>query len=349
MKKLLFVLMVLSVFLPAFVFAAPVVGTVTGLTGEAYMRVKAGVPYNPLAKGTAVATGTWIKTGAKGWVELTLNDKSKFTLANNTEFEVTSFLLTRNRREGTFNLTQGKLRASVVKFGGRQSGMTVRSGTAVAGIKGTEFMMLSQGQANVFFGNEGTVSVSGDGKSAQQPLTASTYVQNTRSLPPAEPVKVDQGSPLAEAKGIFDGITAATPPQEWTDSGKIVDICARWNINHGHYLADSGKYQDALNVFQIALDLTRVEAVRADAHMERGAVYARFLSNPELALAEYLLVLEEYPALPQAEFALFNAAQVLSEMGFVEQSRQRFEQYLKQYPQGKQRSNAETLLQNLGK
>jgi hypothetical protein len=35
---------------------------------------------------------------------LTLNDKSKFTLANNTEFEVTSFLLTKNKREGTFNL-----------------------------------------------------------------------------------------------------------------------------------------------------------------------------------------------------------------------------------------------------
>jgi TolA-binding protein len=348
MKKLLFALLVLTVLLPAYVFAAPV-GTVTGLTGEAYMRVKAGVPYNPLAKGTSVSTGTWIKTGAKGWVELTLNDKSKFTLANNTEFEVSSFLLTRNRREGTFNLAQGKLRASVVKFGGRQSGMTVRSGTAVAGIKGTEFLMLSQGQANVFFGNEGTVSVSGDGKTAQQPLTASTYVQNTRGMPPAEPVKVDQGGQLAEAKGVFDGITAASPPKEWTDSGRIVDICARWNINHGHYLADSGKYQDALNVFQIALDLTRLEAVRADAHMERGTVYARYLSNPELALAEYLLVLEEYPALPQAEFALFNAAQVLSEMGFIDQARVRFEQYLKQYPQGNQRSNAETLLQNLGK
>ena len=89
--------------------------------------------------------------------------------------------------------------------------------------------------------------------------------------------------------------------------------------------------------------------VRADARMERGAVFARFLSNPEQALAEYLLVLEEYPALPQAEFALFNTAQVLSELGFIDQARIRFEQYLRQYPQGKQRSNAETLLQNLGK
>ena len=347
MQKFIFTLLFLLA-MPVMVWAAQV-GTISGLSGNAFVRSKAGVPYGQLSKGAPIATGSWIKTGADGWVELTLNDKSKFTLANNTEFEVTSFLLTKNKREGTFNLAQGKLRASVVKFGGRQSGMTVKSGTAVAGIKGTEFMMLSQGQANVFFGNQGTVAVSGDGKTAQQPLTADTYVQTTRGLPPAEPAKVDQGTPLAEAKGIFDGITAAEPPKEWTDSGKIADICARWNINHGHYLADSGKYQDALNVLQIALDLTKVEAVRADAHMERGAVYARFLSNPELALAEYLLVLEEYPKLPQAEFALFNAAQVLSEMGFVQQARQRFEQYLKQYPQGKQRSSAETLLQGLDK
>jgi len=348
MKKLFFALIMSAVLLPVFAFAAPV-GKITGLTGDVYLRDKSGVPYRSLAKGAAVATGNWIKTGPKGWAELTLNDKSTFTLANNTEFEVTSFLLTKNKREGTFNLAGGKLRASVVKFGGRQSGMTVKSGTAVAGIKGTDFLMLSQGQANVFFGNAGTVSVSGDGKAGQQPLTASTYVQNTRSLPPGEPVKVDQGSPLAEAKVIFDTVTAAEPPQEWTDSGRIVDICARRNMNYGHYLADSGKYQDALNIFQIALDLTRVESIRADAHMERGAVYARFLSNPELALAEYLLVLEEYPQAPQAEFALFNAAQALSEMGFVEQARKRFEHYLKHYPQGKQYGNAETLLQNLGK
>lgn len=348
MKKLILALLVLTVLIPMAVQAA-VVGTITGLSGTVSTRAKAGVPYVKLSKGAAINEGAWIKTGANGWVELTLSDKSKFTLANNTEFEVTSFLVTKTRREGSFNLAQGKLRASVVKFGGRQSGMTVRSGTAVAGIKGTEFLMLSQGQANVFFGNEGKVAVSGDPKGQQQPLTAGTMTQNTRGITPVDPLKVESGTPLAEAKDLFDKVTAAAPPAEWTDSGRIADIIARWNINYGHYLADSGKYQDALHVFQIALDLTKVEEVRADAHMERGAVYARFLSNSELALAEYLLVLEEYPRLPQAETALFNAAQTLVEMGFNDQARLRFEQYLRQYPQGKHHTNAETLLNSLGK
>jgi tetratricopeptide (TPR) repeat protein len=219
----------------------------------------------------------------------------------------------------------------------------------VAGIKGTEFLMMTQGPANVFFGNEGTVSVSGDGKGPQQPLTASTMTQNTRGITPVEPLKVEVGTPIAEAKNIFDKITAAMPPAEWTDSGRISDIIARWNINYGHYLADAGKYNDALHVFQIALDLTKIVDIRADSLMERGAVYARFLRNPELALAEYLLVLEEYPKLPQAETALFNAAQTLVELGFTDQAKIRFEQYLRDYPTGKHRDNVETLLRNLGK
>lgn len=323
------------------------VGKITGLKGQAQIRAGNNIPYGALKQGETISEGNWIKTGADGWVELTLNDKSRFTLADNTEFEVTSFLLTKNRREGSFNLAQGKLRASVVKLAGRQSGMTVKSGTAVAGIKGTEFLMLSQGPANVFFGNEGTVGVSGEAKGPQQPLTANTMTQNTRGMTPVEPLKVEAGTPIAEARGIFDKVTAAVPPAEWTDSGRISDIIARWNINHGHYLADSGKYNDSLQVFQIALDLTKIAAIRADAHMERGAVYARFLNNPELALAEYLLVMEEYPKLPQAESALFNTAQTLSELGFNDQAKVRFSQYLKEYPKGKHRDTVETLLKSL--
>jgi len=345
-----FVTFIILLILPFSAFSAQV-GVISGLNGKVQFRSKNNIPYSATQKGETVSEGNWIKTGSNGWVELTLNDKSKFTLSNNTEFEITSFLYSKNKREGSFKMTQGKLRASVVKLAGKQSGtgLTVKSGTAVAGIKGTEFLMLSEGPANVFFGNEGTVAVSGDGNGQQQPLTANSMTQNTRSLTPINPLKVETGSQIAEAKDIFDKVTAAEPPAEWTDSGKISDIIARWNINHASYLADSGKYNDALQVFQISLDLTKNEDIRADAHLARGAVYARYLSNVEQALSEYLLVMEEYPGKPQAETALFNTAQALSEFGFAGQAKKRFEQYLSTYPKGKHRDNAETLLKNLGK
>lgn len=347
MKRIIHVIITFLLMMPLAAKAAPV-GMITRVAGGASWREKINIPYSKLVKGMVISEGNWIRTGPDGWVELTLNDKSKFTLANNTEFEINSFLLTKKRRNGSFYLVQGKLRASVVKLNDRKNHLTVKSGTAVAGIKGTEFLMLSQGQANVFFGNDGKVDVSGNTRE-HQPLTAGTMTQNTRGIKPLEPLKVEADTPVAEAREILNTVTAAKAPAEWTDSGKIGDIIARWNINYADYLADSGKYQDALHVLQIAIDLTHIAEIRADAQLERGTVYARFLSNPELALAAYLLVLEEYPGLPQAETALFNTAQILLEMGFNDQARLRFEQYLKSYPQGRYYSTSETLLKNLGK
>jgi tetratricopeptide (TPR) repeat protein len=346
MKRYLVLLLLIGLLIPASVIAADV-GKISGMKGAVQTRAKRVSPYENMKNGATVSEGCWIKTGADGWAELTLADRTRFTLANDTEFEITSFRLDQSRREGVFNLSHGKLRANVAKFSGRLSGVTVKSGTAVAGIKGTEFLMLSEGPSNIFFGAEGEVAVSGDGSGVQRALTANTMVQNTQGEEPLEALVVDGASPLGEARDMFSSITAAEPPDSWSYSGRIGDIIARWNVNHGRYLADAGKYSDSLQVFQIALDLSKIPELQADARLERGAVFARFLNKPEPALAEYQTVLSTYPELPQAEVALFSSAQALSELGRKELARSRFLQYLNDYPSGKYRSTAETLLRFL--
>jgi tetratricopeptide (TPR) repeat protein len=341
--RLLIVLV--GVFFSVNAFAAPV-GKVAKMNGSVSFREGSGAAYRALAPGEEVSEGNWLRTGKNGWVELLLADNSKFTLANNTELEVAAFLATPKKKQGTFNLAQGKLRAAVVKLAGQQTDIRVKSGTAVAGIKGTEFLMLSRGPANVFFGNEGTVDVFGSG-TASQPLAPWMMTQNTRGINPVEPVKIEPDTPLAKAKAAFEEATGAAPPTEWLAADALPDIIARWNINYGHYLADSGKYHEALHVFQIALDLTDLGEIRADALLERGTVYSRLLNNPEAALAEYLLILEEYPRLPQAESALFTAGQIQFQMGLADQAKARFQQYLRDYPNGARRSTVETLLKLL--
>jgi tetratricopeptide (TPR) repeat protein len=344
--RLILILIMMFTFLP-FTLHAAQVGKISKFKGTVQFRAKNNISYTPVKSAMDVSEGNWVKTGPDGWLELTLSDNSKFTMANNSEMEITSFMFSKKKREGSFNLTQGKLRASVVKFSG-QSNITVKSGTAVAGVKGTEFLMMSEGPANVFFGNEGAVSVSGQGKESQS-LTANAMTQNTRGYTPIDPVKIEPGTPLADARNAFNSATAAVPPADWMETNNLPNIVARWNIQYGHYLADSGKYDMALHVFQIALDLTKLSDIRCDARLERGAVYSRFLSNPESALAEYLLVLEEYPRSPQAETALYSAGQILYTMDFKEQAKARFQQYLKEYPQGKHRSNVDTLINLLDK
>ncbi len=347
---------VIAVFLALLFFALPAyaqkVGKVSDMSGSVSWREKDGVPYKAASKGLELGKGSWLKTGKDGWAVVELEDKSRLTLANDTELELTDLVIGKGSKTGVISVTQGKLRAAVTRLAGEKVDYKVKSPTAVAGIKGTEFLMMSQGQANVFFGNEGTVEVSGevsgDGAAAK-PLGTDMMVQNTRGYTPTDPVKVEPDTPLASAKKNFQEITSAMPPADWEASGQLPNIIARWNINYGRYLADSGRYEEALYVFQIALDLTSMAEIRSDARLERGAVYARFLGNPEAALGEYLLVLEEYPYVPQRETALYLSGMTLYEMGLKGQAIERLEQYKKEYPAGKHIGNVNTFLELLNK
>uniref|UniRef100_A0A7C4EPT9 FecR protein domain-containing protein n=1 Tax=Thermodesulfovibrio aggregans TaxID=86166 RepID=A0A7C4EPT9_9BACT len=322
------------------------IGEIEKIDGAVLYREQAGIPYKKAKTGLEINSGYWIKTEQKSWTVIKLRDGSRFTLSDNTELEISEYLLDKDRKKGVFYVTEGKIRATVVKLTGQTTNFRIKTPTAVAGIKGTEFMMLSKGMANVFFGNENTVFISGY-DTAEKTLIPDTMVQNTRGLTPTEPVKVEEGTLLYDAKTGLSHITGTTPPKEWEISGALPHIIARWNINYGHYLADSGRYNEALYIFQIALDLSDNPEIRADARLERGTVYSRFLRNPEAALSEYLLILEEYPEIPQKETALYLTGMTLYELGFKKQAKQRLLQYKKEYPDGKYLTNIETILKLL--
>lgn len=328
-------------------FSAPV-GTVSKFSGDVYFRAKDNTSYQLIKSSIEMSEGGWIKTGKNGWIEFDLIDKSKFTIANNSELEIASFRLDKTKKDGLFTLTQGKLRASVSQTPGLVSSIKIKNKSVVAGVKGTEFLMLSEGPANVFFGNEGRVSISGhDDK--EKALLPQYMTQTTRGYTPVDPVAIEPNTPIAEAKAAFESITSSIPPLDWIASDNLPAIIARWNISYGHYLADSGKYEQALQVFQIALDLVKTAEIRCDARLERGAVYSRFLGNSEAALSENLLILEEYPHAVQAELALFNTGQILFELSYKERAKERFKEYLQRYPNGKHKLNVETLLGILNK
>ncbi len=328
-------------------FSSPV-GVVTKFSGDVYFRAKDNTAYQPIKAAMELSEGWWIKTGKNGWLELNLIDKSTLTLANHSELELTRLQIDKANKDGLFTLTQGKLRASVAKTPGLTSSIKFKNKNVVAGVKGTEFLMLSEGPANVFFGNEGSVAIQGhDDK--EKTLLPQYMTQTTRGYTPIDPVAVEPNTQISAAKDAFEAVTRTVAPEEWLASDNFPSIIARWNITYGHYLADAGKYEQALQVFQIALDLTKAADIRCDARQERGAVYARFLGNLEAALAEYLLILEEYPKSVQAESALFHTGQILQELSFTDKAREKFQIYQRRYPHGKHKSTIETLLGILNK
>jgi len=322
------------------------IGEIEEIYGTVLYREKTGLSYKKAKTELLVEKGYWIKTESRSWSVIKLCDGSRFTLSENTEFEISEYLIDKDRKYGVFYITKGKLRVTVVKLTGQTTNYRIKTPTAVAGIKGTEFMILNQENANVFFGNEDTAYIAGY-DTVEKPLRPDTIIQNTRGFTPTEPVKVETATLLSEAKNGLSHITDVTPPVDWKISESLPHIIARWDINYGHYLADSGRYEEALYIFQIAIDLSDNPEIRADARLERGAIYSRFLKKPEAALSEYLTVVEEDSEIPQKETALYLTGMTLYELGFKKQVIERLTQYKKEYPNGRYIINVETFLKLL--
>jgi len=322
------------------------IGNLSKGSGAIYFKVKGEKKWAAASAGMDINEGDRVKTGSDGRIELLLQDGSRLTIGNNTEMEITRFLLDKDRRSATI-FVQGKLRAAIAKFLGKTN-MWVKTPTAVAGVKGTDFIVMNEGKANVLFGQEGTVEVKGNDK-ASVSLLPDTMTENTQGHTPIAPVKIEPNTPLADARKQLEAVTNVDAPVEWQEAGKLPQILARWNMNYGHYLADSGKYKEALEVFQIAADLTDIPEIVAESRVQRGTVYSRNLSLYQEALKEYQAVLDKYPQMPQAENALFSIGMIYKDMGEKEKAGEYLQRYIKQYPQGKHTSTVETLIKELEK
>jgi hypothetical protein len=114
---------------------------VTFLKGEAEYRSSESAPWLPLQKSTPVHAGHTIRTGSKGYVELTLPDDSIVRLAPDTLFHIDTSLFPENKsRRFSARLLLGKLWARVTRAVGRPGGsFRTATTTAVAGVRGTTY------------------------------------------------------------------------------------------------------------------------------------------------------------------------------------------------------------------
>lgn len=323
------------------------VGIIENLSGGAYHKSGSDAKWSVAAKGAPIDEGDKVKTASDGRMVLRFEDGSKMNVGNETELEITEFILKKKNRSATFSLSNGKIRAVVNKFSGHSS-IQVKTATSVAGVKGTDFIVMNQGSANVLFGKEDTVEVTGDDGKAVM-LTPDKMTENTTGSNPIEPVSVEPGSQLAEVRADLEAMTDVNAPVEWARAGRLPNLLARWNINYGHYLADSQRFKEALDVFRIAIDLSEVRQTRAEAHLERGSVFSRNLNEPQKALLEYMEVIKNYPELPFVENALYSAGTIKMDMGDKQGAIELFNKYLNDYPEGRHRTTIDAFIKELEK
>ncbi|MCX5847786.1 MAG: FecR family protein [Deltaproteobacteria bacterium] len=193
-RNFLIFALVVQLILPVPLLAAAV-GEFTLVTGDVTL-IRKGRPIKPNVK-TAVETKDVITTGKKAMAKIVLTDGSELTIAQKSKFEIKDFSLQKEKRRAQFSLFLGKLRSQVKKRIGTGSLFQVNTPTAVAGVRGSEFISLVE---------------------AQQEATQSTFYAVEESLTVYNPelaaqvVTVDAGQYTVVAAGVAPTAPAAFSP-----------------------------------------------------------------------------------------------------------------------------------------
>lgn len=130
---------------------------ITAVEGHAaVLTADDGAEY-PAEVGMALAQGDRVVTGAESKAEIALDGESLITLDENSDFQIQRM----ERKQSIFTLALGSFLANVKKL--TTQSMTVRTPTAVAAVRGTEFGIEigGDGQSHIGVFNEGRLEVHG--------------------------------------------------------------------------------------------------------------------------------------------------------------------------------------------
>jgi hypothetical protein len=119
------------------------VGSISGVEPTAEIG-RAGA-WTPAAAGAAVQIGDVLRTGHPGRMSLVLQDDSVLTIGEGSELVIDDQVFTPDQGmvRTALRLVQGKIRALVSEYyQGRRGGFEVKTPTALAGVRGTDFVVV---------------------------------------------------------------------------------------------------------------------------------------------------------------------------------------------------------------
>jgi hypothetical protein len=155
-----------ATFILAFFLAVPAalaggpVGFVAAVRGEGLVNSR------EARVGTEVFEGDRLQTGEKSRLKVLFSDDVILALGSQTEVVVEKHLFDpkSGARSARLDLVKGTLRSLVQKLvAGSRADFLVRTGNAVAGVRGTEFVLVADGEETKLYTYSGEVELSGSG------------------------------------------------------------------------------------------------------------------------------------------------------------------------------------------
>ncbi|MBW1809848.1 MAG: FecR domain-containing protein [Deltaproteobacteria bacterium] len=142
--------------------AADQIGFVAAAKGDA--QVIRGSSSIPARIGVEIVEGDKLQTGTKSRLKVLFTDDALLCLGSNSSVTIKSHLfdLKKNKRHTRVFLNSGKLRALVQKMvGDTRADFEVETSNAVAGVRGTEFVLVAAGADTKLYTLSGSVELQG--------------------------------------------------------------------------------------------------------------------------------------------------------------------------------------------
>lgn len=198
-------------------YGAPVDVKLVGAQGDVSYMKSAGGAWEKAPNGTLLKEGAKVKTGAGASCLLSIGGHAVKVGA------LTVTVIDKSDLEGTTSKAQvgiesGKVFAKVGKLSNKNSTFSVRTPTAVAGVRGSEIMVTVGEEQSSFQVTEGSFSVEAEGVAAI--LDQNFQVDVEPGAPPAEPEAIPEVE-LQELKAEIDDIKT-----EIQESGIVVESAA---------------------------------------------------------------------------------------------------------------------------
>lgn len=136
------------------------IGTVLAVEGQAEVHAQDKTEWERLRFRDAIFLQDTVRTGAASKLKVLLRNDSILTLSEQSEMAFTEFLLTPLQQRSIMNLLFGTVKVITMRIFGTGSGMEVRTPNAIAGIRGTTFVVrfIPPDSTDVFV-FEGTLTV----------------------------------------------------------------------------------------------------------------------------------------------------------------------------------------------
>jgi len=125
------------------------------------------------------------------------------------------------------------------------------------------------------------------------------------------------------------------------------EVVARWHINYASYLIDVGKYMQALENYETAIELTSIRKTKLDALLGKAMLLYTFLDAPDEAIKVYRYIKANFPE--AKELAYFREGFLLYTLNRTKEAKAVLKEYLKKYPSGRFRFQAEAILEMIEK